>query len=363
VRNRTIAASCAAGVVIALCAMTIPAAASGDNGYKLTRLVSDKPGIALHHDPNLQNAWGLVAGPSTPWWVANNGSETSTLYDGTGTPVPLIVKVPGAPTGTVFNGGSGFVVSHKGESGPSLFLFAGETGTIRGWNPGVPTPAPSTKAFKVVDLSGQEAIFKGLAIANTAAGGRLYATDFHNGRVDVWDENFDPVHIPGAFHDPNLPSGYGPFGIQKIGNEIFVTYAKQDADAEDDVAGAGFGYVDHYSLRGAFLGRVASGGALNAPWGLTMAPEGFGGFAGGDLLIGNFGDGKINVYDRESDGDFELDGAIERRNGNDMAIDGLWAIRFGNGSAAGPRDTLYFTAGPNDERHGLFGMIEALPES
>jgi uncharacterized protein (TIGR03118 family) len=362
VRNRTIAALSAGAVVIALCAMTIPASAGGDdNRYRLTRLVSDKP-IAEHRDPNLVNAWGLVSGPETPWWVANNASETSTLYDCDGNPQPLVVKVLGAPTGTVFNGGSGFVVSHKGESGPSLFLFAGETGTIRGWNPNVPAPAPSTTAFKVVDMSDQGAIFKGLAIASTAAGDRLYATDFHNGRVDVFDENFDSVHVAGAFRDPNLPAGYGPFGIQAIGNEIFVTYAKQDADAEDDVAGAGFGYVDHYSKRGVLLGRVASGGPLNAPWGLAWAPDSFGGFAGGDLLIGNFGDGKINVYDRESDGDFELDGAIDRRNGNDMAIDGLWAIRFGNGNAAGSKDTLFFTAGPNDERHGLFGSIEFAPE-
>ena len=362
-RNRTIAAACAGAVTIALCVMTIPASASGDNRYKLTRLVSDKSGIAEHLDPNLANAWGLVAGPETPWWVANNGTDTSTLYDGDGNPLPLVVKVPGAPTGAVFNGGSGFVVSHKGESGPSLFLFAGETGTIRGWNPNVPPPAFSTKAFTVVDMSGQDAIFKGLAIADTPAGPRLYATDFHNGRVDVFDENFDPVHVAGAFRDPNLPDGYGPFGIQKLGSEIFVTYAKQDADAEDDVAGAGFGYVDHYSKRGKLLGRVASGGVLNAPWGLAWAPEGFGGMAGGDLLIGNFGDGKINVFDRESDGDFELDGAIERRNGNDMAIDGLWALQFGNGNAAGSKHTLFFTAGPNDESHGLFGSIEFAPES
>jgi uncharacterized protein (TIGR03118 family) len=350
-------------VVIALCAMTVPASASGDNRYRLTRLVSDKPGIAQHHDPNLVNAWGLVAGPETPWWVANNATDTSTLYDGAGNPLPLVVKVAGAPTGTVFNGGSGFVVSHKGDAGPALFLFATESGTIRGWNPSVPPPTPSTKAFKVVDMSGQGAIFKGLAIADTPDGPRLYATDFHNGRVDVFDENFDRVHVAGAFHDPNLPAGYAPFGIQKLGSEIFVTYAKQDADAEDDVAGAGFGYVDRYSKRGALLGRVASGGALNAPWGLAWAPAGFGGMAAGDLLIGNFGNGKINVYDRESDGDFERDGAIERRNGNDMAIDGLWALQFGNGNAAGSKNTLFFTAGPNDESHGLFGSIDFAPES
>lgn len=270
----------------------------------------------------------------------------------------MVVKVAGAPTGTVFNGGTGFVVTHDGEPGPSVFLFAGENGTIHGWNPAVPPPAPSTKAFKVVDRSGEGAIYKGLAIATTATGGRLYATDLHNARVDVFDENFGLVSVPGAFEDPNTPAGYAPFGIQAIGDAIFVTYAKQDADAEDDVAGAGFGFVDMYSLGGQLLEHVASHGVLDAPWGLAMAPEGFGQF-GGDLLVGNFGDGTINVFDHESDGDFEFDGTLQRRNGNVMSIQGLWALQFRNGDVAGPTDTLFFTAGPNDERHGLFGKIEA----
>ncbi|MDP9185515.1 MAG: TIGR03118 family protein [Actinomycetota bacterium] len=340
---------------------SVTAAASGsddENRYKLSRLVSDKPGVADQLDPNLVNAWGLVAGPTTPWWVANNGTDTSTLYDGAGHPFSLIVNVAGAPTGTVFNGGTGFVVTRGGVSGPSVFLFATEGGTIRGWNPAVPPPAPSTKAFKVVDRSSEGAIFKGLAIASTATGGRLYATDFHNGRVDVFDESFDLVTIPGAFEDPDIPTGYAPFGIQAIGSAIFVTYAKQDADAEDDVAGAGFGFVDMYSLEGELLGRVASQGVLNAPWGLAMAPETFGEF-GGDLLVGNFGDGTINAFEREADGDFEFQGTLHRRNGNVMSIDGLWAIQFGNGEIAGPTDSLFFTAGPNDERHGLFGKVEA----
>jgi uncharacterized protein (TIGR03118 family) len=350
------------GVVAGLLALstaaaTTSSASDSDNRYKLTRLVSDKPGVAATTDPNLKNAWGLTAGAETPWWVANNGTDTSTLYDGAGNQLSLIVKVAGAPTGAVFNGGSGYVVTHKGASGPSVFLFSTESGTIRGWNPEVPPPAPSTKAFKVVDLSGEGAIFKGLAIASTAAGDRLYATDFHNGRVDVFDSNFDEVNKPGAFEDPNLPAGYAPFGIQELGGKIFVTYAKQDADAEDDVAGPGFGFVDMYSAGGTLLGRVASGGVLNAPWGLALAPDNFGEFSG-DLLVGNFGDGKIHVYDHEADGDFELDGAIHRRNGNEMAIDGLWAIQFGTGGVAGPTNTLFFTAGPNDEKHGLFGTIE-----
>jgi len=361
-RTRSVVTSSAVALALTFGVIVASASASAanddENRYKLTRLVSDKPGVAEQLDPNLVNAWGLVAGPATPWWVANNGTNTSTLYDGTGSPLPLVVRVAGAPTGTVFNGGSGFVVTHNGTSGPSVFLFATENGRIRGWNPNVPAPAPSTKAFKVADLSGQDAIFKGLAIATTATGGRLYATDFHNGRVDVWDENFAPVNVPGAFHDPNLPAGYAPFGIQTIGGNIFVTYAKQDADAEDDAQGPNLGYVDMYSATGTLLGRVASQGPLNAPWGLAWAPDGFGEFSG-DLLIGNFGDGRINAYEQESDGDFEFHGTLARRNGSPMSIDGLWALQFGTGGVSGATDELFFTAGPNDERHGLFGRIEA----
>ena len=344
--------------LVALGVSIAPAASASDNSYRLTRLVSDKPGVGEHLDPNLVNAWGLVAGPSTPWWVANNGTNTSTLYDGTGTPLPLVVHVAGAPTGTVFNGGPNFVVSDGTDSGPALFLFDTENGTIRGWNPNVPSPATSTRTFKVVDRSSAGAIYKGLAIASVRNGDRLYATDFHNGTVDVFGGQFGAVQVPGAFEDPNIPSGYAPFGIQAIGRWIFVTYAKQDADAEDDVQGPGFGYVDAYTKRGVLVGRVASGGVLNAPWGLAMAPEGFGEFSG-DLLVGNFGDGTINAFEQESDGDWEFDGTLHRRNGNDLAIDGLWAIQFGNDAGAGPSDTLFFTAGPNDEQHGLFGKVEA----
>jgi len=364
VRDRRALTTCAVALALVLSGTTAAAGSgtstSSDDGnsYKLTRLVSDKAGVAEHQDPNLVNAWGLVAGPSTPWWVANNGTNTSTLYDGAGNPIPLVVKVAGAPTGAVFNGGSGFVVSHEGASGPSLFLFATENGTIRGWSPGVPPPAPSGQSFRVVDRSGQGAIYKGLAIASTAKGDRLYATDFHNARVDVFDESFDLMTKAGAFRDPELPAGYAPFGIQAIRGNIFVTYAKQDADAEDDVAGTGFGFVDRYSKRGELLQRVASRDVLDAPWGLAMAPDRFGEF-GGDLLVGNFGDGTINAFQRESDGDFELDGTLQRRNGTVMSIQGLWALRFGNGGAAGPRTSLFFTAGPNDEQHGLFGKIEA----
>ena len=362
--------------VVALLAMpaaSAQAASSGTeragvpNRYKVTRLVADRPGRAAQVDPNLVNAWGLVAGPSTPWWVADAETDVSTLYDGTGAVLPLVVKVAGGPTGAVFNGGASFIVSHHGATGPSLFMFATERGTIRGWDPNVPPPAPSTRAFRVVDGRDRDAIYKGLAIASTAAGDRLYATDFHNGRVDVFDGEFATVDVPGAFEDPDIPNGFAPFGIQSIGEDIFVTYAMQDVDAEDDVAGPGLGFVDRYNEEGVLLERVASEGELNAPWGLALAPSDFGRFSG-DLLIGNFGDGRIHAYEPEADTSrmagtsrpFKLEGTLRRRDGRILSIDGLWALQFGNGEAAGPTNSLFFTAGPAGEEHGLFGKIEAI---
>jgi len=237
-------------------------------------------------------------------------------------------------------------------------MFATEEGTILGWNPNVPPPPPSTQAFVVVDRSDVGAIYKGLAIASTQDGDFIYATDFHNARVDMFNSKFKLVTPPGAFVDPKIPSGYGPFGIQNIGGVLFVTYAKQDADAEDDVAGQGHGFVDMYDTSGMFLGRVATHDQLNSPWGLTLAPDSFGRF-GGDLLIGNFGNGQINAYRQRSGGQFTHSGKLQSPRGKTLAIDGLWALQFGNGGPAGSTDTLFFTAGPDDESHGLFGKIEA----
>ena len=328
------------------------------NRYGETDLVSDVPGAAAHLDPNLVNAWGLVAGPTTPWWVSDNGTDRSTLYDQTGAAIPLVVKVPGAPTGAVFNGGPGFVVSHEGASGPSVFLFATEFGTIRGWDPAVPLPAPSTKAFNVVNRHGGGAVYKGLAIATGTEGDLLYATDFANGRVDVFDSAFNRVHKK-DFVDPNMPSGYGPFGIQAINGTIFVTYAKQDPTSPDEIHGPGLGFVDMFDPEGQFMGRVASRHALNAPWGLAWAPSDFGRFSN-DLLVGNFGDGKINAYAPEANGGFERAGVLRGAGGVPITIDGLWALEFGTGSDnSGPTNSLFFTAGPADESHGLFGIINA----
>jgi len=344
-------------------ALLVAGAAAGNaaapNIYTVTNLVSDVPGEAAHVDPNLVNAWGLAAGPTTPWWVADNETDVSTLYTGDGDAIPLVVQVEGAPTGLVFNGGPNFVVSDgAGNSGPSRFMFATESGTIRGWNPSVPPPPPSTESFVVVDRSDVEANYKGLAIASTPDGDFIYAADFHNARVDVFDGGFNLVTNPGAFVDPRIPHGFAPFGIQNIGGQIFLAYAKQDAEAEDEVAGQGLGFVDRFDTGGTFLGRVASRGQLNAPWGLALAPASFGRF-GGDLLVGNFGDGKINAYARRPNGTFAYRGALRGTDGEALSIDGLWALGFGNDAAAGPAGTLFFTAGPDDEEHGLFGKIEA----
>jgi uncharacterized protein (TIGR03118 family) len=333
------------------------ASAAESNVYRVTNLVSDVPGLAVNLDPNLVNAWGLVAGPTSPWWVADNESSVSTLYTGDGTPVPLVVLVAGNPTGIVFNGGPNFIVTDGTNSGPSLFMFATEDGHILGWNPAVPPPPPSTQAFVVADRSGVGAIYKGLAIASTSDGDFIYATDFHNARVDVFDSEFNLVSTPGAFIDPRLPAGFAPFGIQEIGGVLFVTYAKQDADHEDDVAGQGLGFVDAFDTSGTLLHRVATRGQLDSPWGLAVAPESFGRF-GGDLLVGNFGDGHINAYALHH-GAYRHRGVLRGTGGEKIVIDGLWALAFGNGAAAGPTDTLFFTAGPDDETHGLFGTIEA----
>jgi uncharacterized protein (TIGR03118 family) len=331
----------------------ITAASPQATGYLVSKLVSDQTGVAAHVDPHLVNSWGIAAGPSTPWWAADNGKDVSTLYNGSGVQIPLVVTVEGGPTGAVFNGGSGFPVSdNAGHTGPSKFLFATEGGTIKGWNSGVGPGSPSTHAFIVVNKIGEGAVFKGLAIA----GNTLYATDFHNGRVDVFDAAFHQIMSPGAFVDPSLPAGYAPFGIQTVNDRIIVTYGLQDADRHDEMDGPGLGFVDAYDTAGHLLARVGSAGVLNAPWGVALAPSGFGQFSG-DLLVGNFGDGRITAFQLRSNGSYQQVGQLADPSGKTIAIDGLWGIGFGNGNASGPMTSLYFAAGPDHEAHGLFGAI------
>jgi uncharacterized protein (TIGR03118 family) len=344
-----------AAVAIAASLAGSVSAAPTEDIFTVTNLVTDSGSSAASVDPLLVNPWGLSAGPTTPWWTSNNGSNTSTLYSGSGAKQALTVAVAGGPSGTVFNGSAtDFVVSQNGTSGPARFLFATEAGTILGWNPAV---SPTT-AMPGVDDSAQKAVFKGL----TTIDDRLYSTDFHNDRIDVFDASFKPVTPAGGFQDTKLPKGYAAFGIQALSGNIFVTYAKQDAAKHDDIAGGGLGYVDEFSPDGRLVARIASGGRKNAPpnapWGLALAPSSFGPFSG-DVLVANFGNGRISAYKDNGGGKWVYKGQLRRSDGTPIAIDGLWAIAFGNGSASGPTTSLYFAAGPGGQAHGLFGSITA----
>lgn len=353
----------AAATAIALCAA--PAArADSDDRYEQHNLVTDGFVAADHADANLKNPWGIAFNPFGPVWIAANGSGVSTLYDGAGNVLSLVVAIPpaagqtsGNPTGIVFNGSSSFVVTKNGKSGPAKFIFATEDGVIAGWNPTV----DGTNAVLVADNSASTgAIYKGLALGAGGNGPLLYATDFHNDKIDVWDGTFTALTLPaGAFTDPAIPPGFGPFGIQMINGNIYVTYAKQDADRHDDVKGMGLGYVDVYDPNGNLLDRVASRGRLNAPWGLALAPAGFGEFSN-TLLVGNFGDGRINAFDAATG---ESYGPLRGMDGMPIAIDGLWGLAFGNGFADQPVNTLFFTAGSNDESDGLYGRLDAVPDA
>ncbi|HEY6216265.1 MAG TPA: TIGR03118 family protein [Pyrinomonadaceae bacterium] len=333
--------------------------------YAQHNILSDGFIPADHTDSNVVNAWGLVAGPTTPWWIADNGTGKTTLFNIATNAIQATFTVPGAggaqgnPTGVVFNGGTGFVVNNGvGAPSPARFIFSSEDGTLSAFK-GAPivTVVPNPQA------PAHGAIYKGLAIDSATAGTMLYATDFHNGKVDIFDSSFHAVTIAGAFTDPNIPAGFAPFGIQNIGGTIYVTYALQDEDQEDDVAGPGNGFVDAYDTSGNLIRRVASAGELNSPWGLALAPADFGRFSG-DLLVGNFGDGRIHAFDPTqltSDGEFEAVGLMHSAGGPPVQIDGLWALQFGHGttasSANGLTTTLFFTAGPAHEDHGLFGSL------
>jgi uncharacterized protein (TIGR03118 family) len=336
-------------------ARAVPAATTA---YIATDLVSDQPGVARTTDPTLINAWGIAVGPRS-FWVSSNGADLSEVYTGdvAGSPIvaPFKVTIPGgAPTGQVFNSTTDFVVTNGAASGPAAFIFASESGAVTGWNPAVPPPMPSTNAqpaFQAAD----GAIYKGIALANNGTGNFLYLADFHNAKIDVLNGTFQKVTPAGNFTDPNLPAGYAPFNVAAIGGKLYVAYAKQDAAAEDDVIGPGLGFVDVFDLNGNFQSRLVSRGALNAPWAMVQATADFGDFSN-DLLIGNFGDGRINAYDPAT-GAFH--GTLSTSPGHPLVIDGLWGLAFGNGTTAGDANALYYAAGPDDETHGLFGRITA----
>jgi uncharacterized protein (TIGR03118 family) len=357
-----------------------------------TNLVSDLPGVAANQDPDLVNPWGIAESAGSPFWVSDNGAGLSTLYNTAGVKQSLVVSIPapgdplgasGAPTGAVFNidGGisGGFKVSGVTSGGAAtsaaaVFLFATEDGTIVGWNPGV-NPAgfdpgkAGTYGIVAVPPAADPGVFKGLAIASGNGAPiastdpnstfLLYATDFRSGQVNVYDPNFAPATLPsGAFTDPNLPKGYAPFNVQVLGGKVYVTYAKQNKEQKDDVAGPGNGFVDVYNLdgTGGFADgsvRLASRGDLNSPWGLAIAPASFGDLAG-DLLVGNFGNGLINVFDPATGASM---GQLKDPDGEPIQIDGLWALKVGNGGNGGDVNKVYFTAGLFDEAHGLFGSL------
>jgi uncharacterized protein (TIGR03118 family) len=332
------------------------------SGYVVTSLVADPGFKAARHDATLVNAWGLAASPTGPWWTANEARDTSSLYAADGLKQALTVRVDGGPTGVVFVDGDGFPVTGGGRTGPARFVYATEDGRLRAWSPGVPT-GWSKQAEVVVDEAGDAAVFRGLAVARLPSGAQwLYATDFHNDRIEIFDQHWKRVSIPHAFDDPAVPTWYAPFGIQAIGDRLFVTYASRaPVDGNDQPTG---GYVDEFTFDGRLVAHVDAMGPLDEPWGVAIAPKGFGD-ASGDLLVGNFGSGRIDVYRREGDG-WSFRGQLRNARGKPVTITGLWALRFGNGAMAGPADTLFFTAGPHRwfgsselQVHGLLGSIEA----
>jgi uncharacterized protein (TIGR03118 family) len=326
---------------------------AGGGNYVANALVSDTAAtLALHHDPKLVNAWGLAFNPQGFSWIANEATATSTLYDGTGVVQSLAVTIPlGNPSGIVFNGSTAFSITENALSGAAPFIFATLQGQISAWSPTV----DGTHAFTIVDNSGAGDSYTGLAITTGSSGNMIYAADFHHAKVTTFDGTFAPVTTTGSFVDPTLPAGYAPFGIQQIGGKIYVTYAQQDANKQRDVAGAGLGLVDVFDLQGTLQTHlVATGGALNAPWGVALAPANFGKFSN-MLLVGNFGDGKINVYDPSTGA---MQGTLSNNDGTPIAVDGLWALQFGNDLNSQPSNTLFYTAGPASEAHGLYGRID-----
>ena len=320
--------------------------------FSQTNLVTDDQSAhsATITDPNLVNAWGMSFSSTSPFWVSNNGTGTSTLYNvnpttNVPTKLGLTVTIPGdgSVTGQAFNGSG---TNFNGDR----FLFVSEDGTISGWRGALGTAA------EILATADTRNIYKGSATALIGTDAYLYSANFGTGAIDVLKGNGGAPSLGGAFTDPGLPAGYAPFNIQNLGGSLFVTYALQGT-LPDETAGAGFGYVDKYDLNGNFVARVASGGVLNAPWGLAIAPSSFGAYAG-DLLVGNFGDGRISAYNMST---WALDGQLNDMTGNPLSIDGLWGLAVGNG-ATGSDQKLYFTAGPDDESHGLFGVLTPVPE-
>ena len=337
------------------------------SAYVRTDMVSDNTDNvpAAIEDPRLVNSWGLAFSPTSPFWINDNGAGLATLYKydfGTGLvdvlPEPSVVIPPpsvdpgatAAPTGIVFNPAN--VSTMNPEFSGDVFIFATEDGTISGWQPSFGDAAQ----LRVDNTDPDGPVYKGLAMAVDGGNTELFATDFHSGKVDVFDVTYQKVSLPkSAFVDRRLPHGYAPFGIANINNLLYVSYALQDDDKHDDVKGPGHGFVDVYQPSGKLMRRFASRGTLDSPWGIVMAPNVGFGTASAHILIGNFGDGGINVFNAATG---KWQGFLSDSNGDSIAPDGLLALSFGNSAGAGPTTTLFFTAGPHGESDGLFGKIE-----
>jgi uncharacterized protein (TIGR03118 family) len=330
--------------------------------YKQTNLVSDIVGMAPTIDPNLKNPWGLTRSSGSPWWIGNNNSGTSTLYDGKGNIIPLVVTVPppagspagtlATPTGTVFNGSAADFLLAPGKQ--AIFIFATEDGTISGWNPGIDLHNAVLKVDNSDGGGADGAVYKGATTGEIDGKKFLYVTNFRSGRVEVYDTNFKRVHLgEEAFEDEGLRHGFAPFNIQDIGGALFVTYAKQNGARHDDVAGDGNGFVRIFTPSGKKIGHLEHGDWLNSPWGVVWTTRDFGEFSNA-ILVGNFGSGRIAAFNGFT---YKFIGFVKNPDDSILSIDGLWSLTFANDGTAGLANTLYFTAGINGEQDGLFGTI------
>lgn len=383
--TKRVPASCTVG---AICAVAIAACGGGGSSsspssslatsttttFTDTALVANREmGYATSTviDANLQNPWGIAVGPGLPFWVADNNANIATLYSGTGEietqeitgSADVGVAIPASaaavqanPTGQVYNGSDAFAVPTSKGQEPAVFIYDGEGGTLAGW--AIDSGSTTVTAYDDGVANGaNHAVYKGLALGTVDGASYLYATDLHNNKVDVFDTNFaKPAAMQGKFIDPGIPSGFVPFGIAAVNGQLYVTFAKQDAAKHDEVTGAGLGYVDIFDMSGNFVSRFASQGVLNTPWGIAVAPAGFGPKEGA-VLIGNFGDGKINAFTPNGAALATSVGPMVDVNGQPFAFPGLWSLAFGNGDSDKPLTTLFYTAGFADQTDGLFGSI------
>jgi uncharacterized protein (TIGR03118 family) len=366
-----------------VCAFTVAACGGGSSsgappaaamGFTDTALVTDNDTVvatALTIDANLQNPWGIAVAPGSPFWISDNNNNLSTLYSGIGAnetqgvtgSASVGVAIPASaagvqakPTGQVYNGNGGFMITTSMGQESALFIFDGEGGTIAAWAKDSGATAVTAYDDGVAN-AGNHAVYKGLAIGAVGGATYLYATDLHNNKVDVFDTNFSkPAAMQGKFVDPNIPAGFAPFGIAALNGNLYVTFAKQDSAMNDEITGAGLGYVDVFDFSGNLISQFASAGPLNAPWGIAIAPAGFGSLQG-DVLIGNFGDGMINIFTPNGTALANAEGPLMSSAGQPFVFPGLWSLVFGNGDSDKPVTTLFYTAGFANQTDGVFGGI------